>query len=105
MSPTSYQAAPPRTTTISDTGDSVKPTQPSSQSGAMILQPGCEQLPLVVRGVLERRNPGRTRMNVNDARARLIWTQHHTIVLRHPVCRPSTGVPGNAAKVPRLTQV
>src|SRR5712664_1702020 len=81
MSPTSYQAAPPRTTTISDAYASVKP----HQTGPMILRFGTEKLPLVVRRVLEGRNFGGIRMNVHHARARLIRAQHHGVVLRHPI--------------------
>src|SRR6266849_8412128 len=81
MSPTSYQAAPPRTTTIADAYASVKP----HHTGPMILRFGAEKLPRVVRRVLEGRNFGGIRMNVHHARARLIRAQHHGVILRHPI--------------------
>src|SRR5712692_4189003 len=80
MSPTSYQAAPPRTTTISDAGASVKPLQLARFSDS-----ASEQLPLVVRRVLEGRNSRGIRMHVNHASTRLIRTPHHAVILRHPI--------------------
>ena len=55
-------------------------------------EPAWEQLPLVVRRVLEGRNSVGIRMNVNHACTRLIRAQHHAIELRHPVRRPSNRI-------------
>src|SRR5260221_5136823 len=101
MSPTSSQAAPPRTSTISDARVSVKP--PRTDSAFYVS--GRERLPLVVSRVLERRNSRRIGMHVNDACTRLLRAQYDAVVLRHPVRRPSHWVRGNLAQIARLHQI
>src|SRR2546429_7302565 len=105
MTPTSYQAAPPRTATISDEHAPVKAVQSAGNWRNCFCESGREQLPLVVRRVLEGRNSIGIRMNVNHARTRLIRAQHSAIELRHPVRCPSHRIRGNLTEVPRLNQI
>src|SRR5260370_4468687 len=102
MSPTSYQAAPPRVSTIADARVSVKPLQTGSMIPAAFRG---NHLPLVVRRTLERRDFARVRMNIDQSRARLIRAQHDAVVLLRPVRRTGHRILGDPSKGTRLHQI
>ena len=64
-----------------------------------------EQLPLVVRRVVERRNPARIRMNVNHARTGLFRAQHDGIVLGHPVLSARHRIRRDGTQISSLHEV
>jgi len=44
-------------------------------------------------------------MNVNHPGARLIWAEHHAVVLRHPILRLGYGINRNLPEVARLDEI
>src|SRR5271154_2349246 len=100
MSPTSYQAAPPRTTTIADADAPVK-LQPVK---AEISANSRKSLPGVVRGAVQR-SVSAVGMQVSHTGVILVRTQHHIVEHRHPVGLMRHGIDGNRMQILRLQQI
>src|ERR1700730_19274667 len=98
MSPTSYQAAPPRTTTIAEQPNSVKFVM--VQPAFAVLKFPAIRLPRRVRSPIAPVLFA-ARMHVINPRAGLVRTQHHIPNVRDPIFPLAHGVNGNLAHVVR----
>src|SRR6266849_1031177 len=102
MSPTSYQAAPPRTTTIAEPPTPVK-FPPCLQAALPNSASSIIPLPRRIRSSVAPRLFA-ARMHVVNARARLIRAQHRISDMRDPIFLMAHRVDGHLAQVVRFYQ-
>src|SRR5579863_3979851 len=99
MSPTSYQAAPPRENILSESQWRVKPTGSPQKTAST------EKLPGTIGCVLKGRDGARSRVHIGHSAASLVGTQHKVVEVRVPFWRAGDRIYRDLTQVARRNQV